>query len=127
MPTLFVAIYRPRDGNVHHWSLYLQDSVDGDMIYEVTGSPGDFKHNIISGVQPEKSKRHVRSLEVAEIDRQDINAAKEILANIAIKDVATWSCQDFVLEGLEELHDEAIIGDYQYAEAKDNLEAVYDE
>ena len=112
---------------MHHWSLYLQDSIEGDMIYEVVGSPGSFCRNTISDVKPERSQRHVQNLEVADINRQDVSAVKEVLASVKISKVANWSCQDFVLEGLEKLHDECFIEDYDYEEAKTKLETIFNE
>lgn len=40
-------------------------------------------------------------------------------------DQLQWSCQDWIMEALESLNVEGEVGDYEYGEAKETLEADY--
>lgn len=59
---------------------------------------------------------------VSEIDSKDIKDVKNILESHPIDtDIATWSCQDWVLEALEALHDEEYIDASNYDDVKEKL------
>jgi hypothetical protein len=127
---LSVAIYRPLAGNVKHWSLWLEEvDTDTSTMYEVVGEPTSFRRNTLHDRRPESTTRFVRLIHVCEFDGAAATAdAKQKLEDQEIhNDVAHWSCQDFVLEALEGLHDEELIQDADYYEAKDELDSIYDQ
>jgi hypothetical protein len=125
--SLEVAIYLPRSGNVCHWTLALTEgsgSSEITTLYEVVGQPTLFSRNTMCNTKPESTSRFERSVWVSDIN--DIVAAKRILEHQPIhNDVATWGCQDFVLEALEALNEALVIEDYYYDEAKAKLESIY--
>jgi hypothetical protein len=114
-------------GNVRHWALYLQTS-SGSWIYQVTGEPTAFTYGHREGVDPANSSRFVESIFVSEIDRGDVDAVKKILKNFPVQnDVATWSCQDWVLEALEALKDEELVDESTFFSAQEELQAGFNE
>lgn len=75
-------------------------------------------------ILPENSGQHTGSIPVADID--DVNYFDQTVRATAIhNDVLGWSCQDWVLEALEDLNVNEILGDYEYNEAKERLERRY--
>jgi hypothetical protein len=96
-------------------------------VYEVVGEPTSYCRNTLHDTRPESTKRFVRLIHVCEFDGAVATAdAKQKLENQEIhNDVAHWSFQDFVLEALEGLHDEDLIQDTDYYEAKDELDSIF--
>jgi hypothetical protein len=88
---------------------------------------GDFVYGHRENVSPQDSSRFIKLVFVSEIDSKDIAAVKSILESYPINtDVATWSCQDWVLEALEALHDDEYIDASTYYDVKaDLLEDYY--
>jgi hypothetical protein len=125
---LSVEIYAPRldEGNVPHWSLFVENGSNGrGIIRDVVGPPLGFQFRAVDNVVPEHSDRHIRSIRVADID--DVEYFDQTVRDTAIQnDVQGWSCQDWVLEALEDLNVNQILDDYDYAEARAALELRYD-
>lgn len=110
MATLFIAMYRPLEGNYYHWAFFLQAS--RPLVFEVTGSHPSFSPQL-SNETPETSSRRDRLFEcihVGDINTVDIEQLKEKI-NIQNVDNETveWNCQNYVLEALESLVEEFIV------------------
>lgn len=67
MAHLFVALYRPISGNVHHWALFL-DGHRWTIIFQAIDEMGSYQLNEQRDVRPDASSRHVRDIFVAQID-----------------------------------------------------------
>ena len=86
----------------------------------------EFSLGIRYDVDPIRSIRYVGSVAVGEIDDVDgfVDAVK---ATEVQNDVALWNCQQFVLDVLERLNSDRVLSDYEYMEAKNELEGILDE
>ncbi|THZ71420.1 hypothetical protein D6C84_10257 [Aureobasidium pullulans] len=115
MSALFIAIYKPLEGNYYHWALHLQ--TPHPLVFEVTRSHPSFSPQL-SHETPETSSRRDRLVEcisVGDIEIVDLEQLKEKI-NVQHVDNETveWNCQDYVLEALESLVEECIVdGDYE--------------
>ena len=120
--SLSVAIYRPEDGNLHHWALHLEPH---NWVYQVTGEPMDFSVSVTAAI-PTNSGRFVESIGVAEINPNDLNQLDQIIKNTPVQnDVQGWCCQDFVVEALELLNEEQIVDDEDYEGAMAQLREIF--
>jgi len=128
MPSeLSVAQYLPESGNVRHWALYLEIP-GGSRIYQIIGSPTAFTYGHRKNVDPQHSSRFVESIFVSEIHPSNIKDIKNILKTFPIQnDIATFSCQDWVLEALEALKDEDLLDESSFYSAQEELQAKYNE
>jgi hypothetical protein len=127
---LYVAEYRPQGGNVRHWALYLEVHDGGSVhrnIYQVVGPAKGFEHSMVPDVAPAQSGRFVKNIHVSDLDDRDtIQSVREILGNQAVRnDIATWSCQDWVMEALETLSEEQLLDEFSYADARATLDNDY--
>ncbi|ORX94401.1 hypothetical protein BCR34DRAFT_499289 [Clohesyomyces aquaticus] len=125
MANLYVAIYKPRGGNVHHWALWLEGS-GWSHLFEADGDPGQYELKERTNTQPSASSRHKTNVFVAQID--DINGFTENARGCKPKkDSAAWDCQEYVMEVLEAANLDGILGDYDYQRIKDHLESIYNQ
>jgi hypothetical protein len=87
----------------------------------------NFSLNILKDKLPQSSSRFSKEVFVSELDNQDtIDEAREIIEDYSIvEDNPNWSCQDFVLEVLEELDDAVLLQEETYQTAKATLEDDY--
>lgn len=117
--SLSVAVYQPEDGNLHHWALHLEPH---NYVYQVTGEAMDFTASVTADTIPTRSGRLVESVEVAEIQSNDLSELDRILRETPVQnDVQGWCCQDYVLDALELLNDEQIVDDEDYERARRRL------
>jgi hypothetical protein len=120
---LSVEIYAPvpEEGNVPHWSLFVQNGSDGRGISrDVVGNPLGFRFRAADNVRPDHSGRHTLSIPVGDID--DVDYFDQIARATPIQnDVQGWTCQDWVLEALQNLNLNDILGDYEHDEARERL------
>jgi len=127
---LSVVRYRPLAHSKAHWALHLH-IVGGDeskqhFIYQANGEPGALALDVVEA-NPMQSQRFREEIFVCEIDgERAIAEVKECLRRQPMRNaIATWTCQDWVMESLETLNDEMLVDEYQYAEAKEKLETAY--
>lgn len=68
-----------------------------------------------------------QEIEVGIIDgEKSVQEARQVFERQPMRnDISAWSCQDWILETLETLHDEGLVEDYNYAEAKASCEELY--
>ncbi|KAF2812797.1 uncharacterized protein BDZ99DRAFT_517112 [Mytilinidion resinicola] len=126
MANLYVAIYKPVGGNVHHWALWLEAST-WSRLFEANagGNPGEYVVSERENVRPNASGRHKSNRFVAQID--DYNGfIKNARSCKAPADSAAWNCQEYVLDVLEAANLDDIIDDYQHAAIKGYLESIHD-
>ena len=126
MPKLYIAIYRPRQGNYLHWALYLENGNE-NIIYEVTGSHPIFQRNVLSA-KPSSTVRHKKNILVATLRDQDVPHFKKHMETATVDNETTeWNCQDYVLDTLSELYDECIIDedDKDYNKGKKAADAYW--
>lgn len=128
MSTLFIAIYKPLEGNYYHWALHLQ--APHPLIFEVIGSHPSLSPQIPNET-PETSSRRDRLVEyihVGDINTVDIEQLKEkINIQNVDKETVEWNCQDYVLEALESLVEECIVdgGDEVYVDGVERAKRKY--
>jgi hypothetical protein len=79
MPKLYIAIFRPTEGNFHHWVLYLQSTPS--KIFEVSGSHPDFARNFVQS-DPESIDGHMESIEVGDVNEGDMSEFHSILDHV---------------------------------------------
>ncbi|KAF1958344.1 hypothetical protein CC80DRAFT_592063 [Byssothecium circinans] len=123
MANLYVAIYRPHGGNVHHWALWLEGS-GWSRLFEATGDPGRYQVSEKVDIQPAASSRHKSNIFIQQID--DYNG---FIANArscaAPKNSAAWDCQEYVMGVLEAANLDEIIKDYEYEQIKAYPQSIY--
>jgi hypothetical protein len=121
---LSIEIYAPRanEGNVPHCSLFVKNASGGrGIIRDVVGEPLGFRLRAADNILPVHSGQRAKSISVAVTD--DVDYIDQAIGATGIhNDVLGWSCQDWVLEALEDLNVNEILGDYEYNEAKEGLE-----
>jgi len=126
MARLYVAMYKPIEGNYEHWVLYLENGAE-HTIYEVTGEHPSFSKNVTSG-RPTSTNRHKRSIFVATVNSSDLPVLREVISGMQPDNSTVhWNCQDYVLEILEKLEEECVIDeeDDEYVTAKRNVKRHY--
>ncbi|KAM0714519.1 hypothetical protein Q7P37_009815 [Cladosporium fusiforme] len=107
MPKVYIAVYRPRDGNYYHWALYVKSTPS--KIFEVTGSHPNFERNIVQA-KPESTNRHVENIEVGDVSEGDMSEFYSIMRRVEVdNETVDWNCQDYVVEALEALVEECVI------------------
>ena len=117
--SLSVAVYRPEEGNLHHWALHLEPY---NCLYEVIGEAMAFTADVKYDVIPSSSGRFVESVPVAKINQTDTAELHRIITETPVQnDVQGWSCQDYVIEALELLNGEQIVDDEDYEKARRRL------
>jgi hypothetical protein len=125
---LDVIIYnpRPREGNIPHWSFFVENNAAGrGIIRDVVGRPGRFERNRADNVLPENSGLYRERIQVGDID--DVRAFEDVLDSQPIlNDVAHWSCQDYIMEALVELKDQDVIQEHDYDDAVQELTGRFD-
>ena len=137
MPTaeLYVVTYTPLAHSMSHWAIYLRiipTDVDPDddggcqhFIYQANGPEGNLALNVAEA-NPRHSRRCREVIMVSSID--DIEEVKTKLREQPMSnEVASWSCQDWVMEALETLDDEELLDSSTYAEAKTRLDELFNE
>ena len=83
------------------------------------GEPGELELDVRAG-DPDNLRRLKVRVHISEFD--DLEGVKRVLgAQETRNDVADWTCQDWVVEALESLHEEGLLDDFEYAEGKDTL------
>lgn len=129
--TLSVVQHKAIGGGCGHWAFHLLVK-DGDkktdyILQIVNKDSPSFRYEELEGVDPQASSKFIRPLLVIDSinGQENINSVKAIIAKQEIKEVAQWSCQDWVLEALESLNLEQELDDFTYGELKDTLEDDY--
>lgn len=116
-PKLYVAFYRPRYGNYHHWALYLETDSD-DFIFEVTGSHPNFKRNVVKA-DPRRSQSFIRMIFVDTVSPSDVVAVQNVSRTTKIdNETVEWDCQEYVLDMLSTLAEECVIDEDEKAYKK---------
>jgi hypothetical protein len=96
MANLYVAIYKPHEGNVLHWALWLE-ATNWSQIFEAEGEPGQYRLQERKNTRPDASSRHKRDVFVTQID--DVAGFTQNARDCTPKkDSAAWDCQEYVME-----------------------------
>lgn len=121
-PKLYVVFYRPRYGNYQHWALYLQTNTD-NLIFEVTGSHPNFQRNVVKA-DPRNSQNFIRMIFMDTVSPGDIATVQDVARTTKIdNETVEWDCQEYVLDMLEILEEECVVGgdEKTYKDAKKEL------
>jgi hypothetical protein len=107
---LYVAIYRPLgNSNYAHWDLYL-DAEDDDIILQMAGQHPNFTFQQRSA-DPEKSSSLRKLIHVSDVAAADVDQLIEIAKEMEIdNENPSWDCQEWVIDVLEKLVEECVIG-----------------
>jgi hypothetical protein len=110
MAKLYIAMYKPEEGNYEHWALFLNDG-NQNVVFEVVGEHPNFTKRVIEA-NPKNSRRHERSILVGTINQQDVPELREKMDEVEVdNETVHWNCQDYVIEAIDHLHEECIIDD----------------
>ena len=94
-----------------------------NFIFEVVGSHPNFQRNVVKA-NPRNSRSLVEMIFLDTINAGDIAIVKEAARSIPVdNETVEWDCQDYVLEILDKLEEEAVLDedDEQYSEAKEEV------
>jgi hypothetical protein len=128
MGWLDVAISKSIDGRgMNHWSLHLSEECSKGTVYEAAGDPEAYYFNAIANHDPRDDPIHWRSIEVYDgFSKEEMIAIDRILRQIPVdNDSYNFNCQVWVFDALEELSEEELIPDYEYAEVYEKLMALH--
>ena len=122
MPTLYIAVYKPRYGNHFRWALYLKS--ESPKVFEVIGEHPQFQRNVVE-MNAEDIEGHVANVMVGEVNDGDVPALESIVqGQNSDNDTVLWDCQDYVLEVMENLAGEYVIDGDDECYAKGRREAM---
>ncbi|KAL2014033.1 hypothetical protein VTN00DRAFT_1558 [Thermoascus crustaceus] len=119
MPTLSISIFHPEEGNRWHWALDLEHehtSPRSHTMYEVTSTTSSFSENTITTTSSSSPANdhdlvHHRSIVLASINEVDLPTFRDVVAAARVdNETSHWNCQDYVLEILEALEEECVVG-----------------
>ncbi|KDQ54020.1 hypothetical protein JAAARDRAFT_209511 [Jaapia argillacea MUCL 33604] len=102
---IYVSQYRPVGGNAN-------------------GEPTEFHLDVANDVDPRRSRRFIKNTLVAEINEGCLDDVHTMIRDQPIRNnITTWSCQDFVMEAIESLHDADLleVSDGEYEEVMNEL------
>ncbi|KAF2002008.1 hypothetical protein P154DRAFT_594863 [Amniculicola lignicola CBS 123094] len=123
-----VAIYRPRQGNYHHWGLCVYDTTRKRYtIYEVTGAHPDFEKNVLNS-DPRNTRRLVKLIPIDVISRNNQGDLVRAIESVPIdNDTTEWNCQDYVMEILGKLVEECLLDedDEDYKDSRKELDKLF--
>ena len=98
------------DGGANHWALFFQSqNTDVGVISEAVGISGQFVYRPRFNIRPESSTRFAQRIPVG----WTWSYGHYIMAlqfTPIRNDIAGWNCQNFVMEGLQQLHGDGCIG-----------------
>ena len=110
--------YHTQNPKPYHWVYFIQLEIRGTMnlgiAHQLRGMPGGFYYKGPESVDLAKSGNLKEVLEIGEVDSSKLTRAHEILSNIKIDSVESsgWNCQDWALDGFEQLKKEGLAYDY---------------
>ncbi|OJD12982.1 hypothetical protein AJ78_06497 [Emergomyces pasteurianus Ep9510] len=120
---LSVAIYD--NPGIKHWSLFIEgDSLNEKTLIHLLGARSNYFFNIRTSSDAKNSKSLVEMIFLCHINASEIESIKNTAEKMTIRnDSADYSCQDFILELLNTLEEEAIIDptNADYADSKQIL------
>lgn len=127
---LDVVQYRARDGGgCGHWAFHLKIR-DGEtienIVLQVTDLTGRCEFEELDA-DPMQSARYIKSIQITDaIDAEEtIEDIKRVLKKVPIGKALGWTCQDWIIECVDKLYEEGLIGDHEADTARDELEADY--
>jgi hypothetical protein len=82
MAKLYIAMYKPEEGNYEHWALFLNDG-NQNVVFEVVGEHPNFTKRVIEA-NPKNSRRHERSILVGTINQQDVPELREKMDEVEV-------------------------------------------
>lgn len=90
------------------------------------GEAMNFTASVRNDSIPQDSGSFVESIKVADVSADDVAALHNIITNIPVQnDVQGWSCQDYIMEGLDALHEEQIVDDEDFEAVRPRLMRRY--
>jgi hypothetical protein len=112
------------DGVYKHWGVFIDAPQEKDKTFlQVAGSDGRFRYELETR-DVQRSERLVELLPLYDVDVAEINPIKTVASQITVhNEIRGWNCQDYVLDLLEALENEAIVNskDERYKKQKDLL------
>ncbi|KAJ5960597.1 uncharacterized protein N7479_007747 [Penicillium vulpinum] len=121
--SIYVAI-SVSDGVYKHWGVFIDAPREEDkVLLQVAGSDGRFRYELET-TDVRQSERLVELLPLYDVDATQINSIKTVASQVAVhNEIRGWNCQDYVLDLLEALENEAIMNskDAGYKKQRDLL------
>jgi hypothetical protein len=132
---LSVIFYKPLPftGNYQHWALYLSaPNAKDSLLIQVVNAHPTFEASFTNQTPKGFSATYLKEISLSEVQVQDIPHLRQIAqaANVD-NETVDWTCQDYVIEILDALEEECIIGfdgekeDSDYREAKAEMMQLY--
>lgn len=115
---LHVVIYRPREGNYFHWAFHTYNTKsDEHQVFQVEGLENELERTVLT-FNPESFMRVVRQILVGHMREIDLKQAAQAIEEVEIQnEVATWDCQDYVIDIMDALDDIGLLGSFRKYEA----------
>ncbi|OJD20254.1 hypothetical protein ACJ73_08413 [Blastomyces percursus] len=122
---LMVSIYD--NPGIKHWSLFINAEEEAQKtIIHLLGARQNYFLDVRTPSNARISNSLIELCTVCKIDAAKIETVKNIACDTPVRnETADYSCQDFVLDVLERLEDEGVIGakDDDYKKNKDTIKA----
>lgn len=125
---IYAALY-DNQAFFKHWAFIIDiDGAEADVVLHAVGCEGQFRFETKdSNVRNSKSLAEL--VYIATIPESQVEKVKEVAQNLPIRnDVNVWNCQDYVLDLLDALEQEAILdkNDGRYKNRKTALRGKQD-
>ncbi|KAJ6187910.1 hypothetical protein N7519_002818 [Penicillium mononematosum] len=106
--SIYVAI-SISDGVYKHWGVFIDAPGEEDKFFlQVAGSDGRFRYEMET-TDVRQSERLVELIHLYDVDVAKIDSIKTIASQVTVhNEIRGWNCQDYVLDLLEALEQEAI-------------------
>jgi hypothetical protein len=117
---LFVAVYGDGHQDDEHWALYIEN------VTLVQAMSLRRWYVDVRNRNPRDSGSYRGMIYLTDVRTADVPEIEEIAPGLRLNRYTGWNCQDFVMDLLAALEDEAIIdpNDNEYQEQKDRLRAL---
>ena len=114
---LFVAVHGDGRQDDQHWALYIEN------ITLVQAMSLRFWSVNVSNSDPRDSESYRGMIYLTDVRTRDVQDIERIACGLRLNRYFGWNCQDYVMDLLDALEDEAVINpdDNEYQEQKDRL------
>ena len=93
MINIAVVIYRPREGNYHHWALHVYyRQTRSHCIFQTEGDPNELQPSV-RNCRPEVFDRLLKRIVIGDIPEQLYGRLLEIISSVRMQnEISSWDC-----------------------------------